>query len=203
MKNMMISRGLVVLSVAALAGIGLVGCGDDDGTTPVDSGGPVDSGPGMMDAGPVDAGPGGTDAGPGMTDGGGGGGACTNASDLMAIMQDYADGGPADGGVGVATLAGQCGPGCLSAADFQMCVSSCVRAGTGNAVSMACTDCVGLSAACTAGNCISVCLSDPRAPACLACQCGDNADHVNCLAAYTACSGIPPSFDCGTLDAGM
>lgn len=203
--NNAISRALIVLAMAAL--VGTVGCGDDDGT-PVDSGtAPRDSGPGMTDAGPgmmMDGMVAMVDAGPGMTDGGGTPGmGCINATDPAALMANYADGGAVDpdGGMGSSfrTLAGVCGLSCITAADIPACVTTCLRARTGNAVSEACATCYGISVECTAAMCSAECTTaaGPTAPACIACQCGAAA----CIPDLATCTGIPTTA-CDTPDAG-
>lgn len=196
--NNAISRALMVLAMAAL--VGTVGCGDDDVTPGTDSGpGPVDAGPGGTDAGPgMDGMVPMVDAGPGMTDGGGGAMACINATDPAALMARYADGGAVDpdGGMGasVQEITGACGLSCITAADPAACTTTCLRARTSNAISMPCAACYGDAVVCSATNCLTPCSAGPTSAACVACQCGMNADMVNCIAQTAACTGIPSSL---------
>lgn len=155
-----------------ILGLGLLcaafcwGCGDDDGGG---GGGDTDSGP------------------PAPT------GMCTNMSDSAAVMATYTvDGMMMD----VAQIAGACARMCaLSGMDTPECVTTCMDEDTMNAISDGCKTCFLMSIDCVRMHCLSRCLSDPEAPDCLACQCGDNDTMINCRDVFSDCSGIP-SDDC-------
>ena len=141
-------------------------------------------------------------SGTGGASGSGGGvtDACTNATDLAAIMATY--GGMAGaGGAGMtySDIVAECGLGCL--ADNQddipaviTCTEACVSAATDDAVSEECTNCFTQSALCAFENCIARCAADPAADACIACRCNaadsGNTNGVNCEAGFAVCSGV-------------
>lgn len=116
---------------------------------------------------------------------------CTNTADMAAVQATYpiADAGD----LGVPDIAAICGKGCLGSADSVKCTTDCIRQNTSNAVSEGCAGCFSASVKCTIDNCLSECIADAAAPACIACRCGTNTDSINCFEAYTACSGIPSS----------
>jgi len=176
---------------------GATGCGDDDGTTPGTDAGPRDSG-GPRDTGPaVDTGPGDVDGGPGEVDTGVpvdapiGGGMCTNAADLAAVMMTY--------GMPPRTVqqhTQQCTLACIASemgAPRVMCINDCLQNAMhlDGAVTSACTECFAAAGDCTVTNCIAECGADPASPGCIECQCGRAGAMVDCIGMFTACSGIP------------
>jgi len=169
-----------MMAVVLLAATMAFGCGGEGTETP--DAGPMatdagetttDAGETTSDAGPVevDAGPVAIDAGPTTPDaGGGGGGACTNAADMMALAR----------------------------ADINAVITSCVQTSfgaepaTSNCIQMmtglsdGCTMCFGGSVSCVTMNCLAQCLANPMAPACTTCR------MTNCDPEFVACSGLSP-----------
>ncbi len=75
------------------------------------------------------------------------------------------------------------------------CVAACTQDATAQAsplgLSNECVACTGDTVACGAAFCVAQCVADTNAPACIQCRC-DN----NCIPAFDACSGLPPSGQC-------
>jgi hypothetical protein len=167
-------RSMTMIFGASMLALAAMGCGDDDGT-----GGTRDSGP----AGGLDSG-GTRDTGAATV------GMCENTADEAALMDMYTVMGEM---VDVPTITGDCAVECVSQpAEMQgACVSACISRDTMDAISDPCISCilVGLICARDSG-CISPCIGDPSAMACLECQCGDNAMMRNCREEFTACSGV-------------
>ncbi len=159
---------LIMLSISVVAA-----CGDDD-----------DRGTGGDDAG--------TGGDAGMS------GACTNASDLAALMRmDFGD--AMDQSVpDIAAAEGTtCALAGMTGDALQMCTRDAIVEETGMAVSADCADCFAISVRCSAENCLTPCLGGSDSAECVACRCGDNTAMVNCIDAYTACSGIPSDVCAG------
>jgi hypothetical protein len=181
MTNVRACNHLFLIAALALAA---AACGDDDavvrdaGPGGTDSGTPVDAGPGV-DAGDVDAGP-------------GGGGECTDATNLAAVMADY-------DGASYAGVAGNCARGmCIgfigNAEMLAECTYTCLQEDTMDAASEGCATCFVDTVVCSATNCAGDCVvdtmpCDPETPstcACEQCQC-DN----DCISDFVECTGIP------------
>jgi hypothetical protein len=86
-----------------------------------------------------------------------------------------------------------CYPGCPTATTDALasCVTQCTQDATG--LSATCAACEGDRVACRASFCISACVADLSAPACIECQC-DN----SCIQSFDQCSGLPSGGECGT-----
>lgn len=57
-------------------------------------------------------------------------------------------------------------------------------------LSASCAACYGVFAQCNASQCLSHCISDPNAPACVECRCGQSSEK-DCIGALVACTGLP------------
>lgn len=201
----MTTKWAIWVSVLALCALPACGSDDDDD----DSGGGGSGGTGNSGGSAGSGNTGGGDTGGGGSGGSGGGtggaggavtDACTNDSDLAAIMAMY--GGMAGaGGAGMtfSEIVADCGLTCL--ADNQddipavvACTEECVSERTDDAVSDTCTGCFTESALCAFNNCIARCAADPAAAGCLACRCNEpdsgNTGDVNCEARFAECSGV-------------
>ena len=157
-------------SMALMLALALVGCGDDDGGGG-DAGGGDDGGTPGEDAGP-----------PGM---------CENSADMSGLMADYMVMGETQD---VPTITGNCARMCalMGGDDMTMatCIRTCITDNTMMMISQPCIGCLLASVACARDNCLSDCLSDPSAPQCLACQCGDNDMMINCRTVFSDCAGF-------------
>lgn len=159
---------------------------NDAGAAAADAGvAAVDAGAAAADTGATPA----EDAGPVEPDN-----FCINDSDAAAVAATYGDDEQT-----TASIASSCGLACFQQLGMGItneCVVDCMRTATEGAISDQCLGCFGGSVMCTAQNCALTCAADPSSDACLACQCGGNASGTNCFDQYSACSGLPSSFDC-------
>jgi hypothetical protein len=109
-----------------------------------------------------------------------GDGACTSAADIAAVCAND-----------INTVAASCGLSCFAqggdeAAQLQ-CNTECVTAATDPDPSVPCMGCYLQSVACVRENCVTQCVSDPTAPACIQCRLDEG-----CTGAfYNDCSGLP------------
>ena len=127
---------------------------------------------------------------------------CVNGSDLGLVNALVAvpDGGVPDAGrtdglvangvVDLMTAAlgacvrDSCGPYILSeSAELGTCVEGCVAASDLAGLSTGCTGCWTEFSRCAATNCVTLCVADFTAPACVDCL------STNCLGRYFACTG--------------
>ena len=106
------------------------------------------------------------------------GGACINDADLAIID---------DPDVDVTAVATEYAYACLTDEDIGACAAAGVSTDTG--LSSECAYCYAEQVVCAAENCLSQCISDSEAQACVDCR------NENCVPLFEPCSGIAASTD--------
>ncbi len=95
-------------------------------------------------------------------------------------------------GQNVQAHAGTCAFSCIAEGDQETCFINCLEAATMMSITRGCLGCVAASVQCVQTNCLGECVAGPDSPGCINCQCGQNANNVNCLVPFEECAG--PGF---------